>query len=107
MFSSENDPHAHDLQVIRQKLINEARIGNWAEVRQLLYEGCYPDATALFVAAKAGFTQVVELLLDAGADVNFSGTDGEVSALMVAAEAGHGDVIQILLAGPGRVPART
>ena len=54
--------------------------------------------TALMVAAKAGHTEVVRVLLEGGADPNIQDTTG-VTALMAAAQAGHTEVVRVLLEG--------
>ncbi|MGB6065389.1 MAG: ankyrin repeat domain-containing protein [Desulfomonilaceae bacterium] len=50
----------------------------------------------LMVAVSAGHVQIVELLLDKGAEIEETDTDGNTS-LMKAARTGHLDVVQLLL----------
>lgn len=52
---------------------------------------------ALMLAAHSGETTIVEMLLQAGADVCKGGTDN-ITALSVAAAGGHMDIIDLLLA---------
>lgn len=54
--------------------------------------------TALMVAAKAGHTEVVRVLLEGGADPNIQDTTG-VTTLMAAAQAGRTEVARVLLEG--------
>jgi ankyrin repeat protein len=52
--------------------------------------------TPLTWASSRGHTEVVRLLLEAGADLNRTANDGQ-TALMRAADYGHVDVLQLLL----------
>ncbi|XP_048256042.1 serine-rich adhesin for platelets-like isoform X4 [Haliotis rufescens] len=55
--------------------------------------------TALMLAISHGRTNMVEFLLDAGADVNAHDNDGS-TALMCACEHGHNDIVKVLLSHP-------
>ena len=50
-------------------------------------------------ACAGGFTEIVELLLDAGADVNATASNG-LTALQIALYLGHAAVVRVLLAAP-------
>jgi len=52
--------------------------------------------TALIIAASKGYKEIVELLLDKGAAVNFQNNDGQ-TALMRAAFYGHREIVELLL----------
>ena len=52
--------------------------------------------TPLFVAALKGCSQVVEILLEKGANINFFSKKG-TTPLCVAAQNGHEQVVQLLL----------
>jgi uncharacterized protein len=93
------------------RLLEAARAGDEAGAGQALGAGVAPDApgdggvTALMVAAGAGKSGVVRLLLNRGASVNRRseaiGPGGEApgsSALLLAAAAGHAEVVELLLA---------
>lgn len=51
------------------------------------------------LAVSHGRMDMVELLLDSGADINIQDDDGS-TALMCAAEHGHIDIVKFLLAQP-------
>ncbi|XP_071442610.1 KN motif and ankyrin repeat domain-containing protein 2 [Hetaerina americana] len=55
--------------------------------------------TALMLSVSHGRLDMVQLLLEAGADVNIQDEDGS-TALMCAAEHGHADIVRALLAQP-------
>ena len=56
----------------------------------------YHGSTALTIAAEFGYTDIVELLLMAGAKINVQDDDGD-SALHVAAFKGHSEIVTLLL----------
>jgi ankyrin repeat protein len=98
------DPALHEL-------VAAIKAGDADDVSALLADGAYfdsmdgPDHVLLPIAAKEGQLAIVQLLLDAGADVN-STMDGrapdrefsEAPALLHAAAWGHLDVVELLLA---------
>lgn len=53
--------------------------------------------TALMLAVSHGNIDMVQMLLDAGADINIQDEDGS-TALMCAAEHGRIDIVKLLLA---------
>merc|ERR1719384_1838287 len=55
--------------------------------------------TALMLAVSHGRLDMVDLLLEAGADVNIRDEDG-ATALMCAAEHGHGEIVKLLMRHP-------
>ncbi|KAI9134650.1 ankyrin repeat domain-containing protein [Acaryochloris sp. CCMEE 5410] len=66
----------------------------------LLSAGFSPDAgntdPPLYCAAGEGFLGIVQLLIEAGADVNIRSSDG-LTPLMSAAAGGHLDVVRLLV----------
>lgn len=76
--------------------------GRAATVKLLLDCGTPPDSpkdqqSPLFVAAYAGFTEILDMLIATGqVDINFRGKRGR-SPLSVAAEQGHQDIMERLL----------
>lgn len=62
----------------------------------------YHGETALHLAAKYGYAEVVGLLLKAGADVEARGVISGNTAIMYAAEAGHKKVVGLLLGAGAR-----
>jgi ankyrin repeat protein len=54
------------------------------------------------VAARLGHTELVELLLTQGAEVNDKDNDGS-TALMLAAAQGHMGIVQMLLTQEGEI----
>lgn len=79
-------------------------------VKELLEAGAYPElgnwTTPLEAAAIEGYIEIVELLLNAGADVNLRVEDGN-TALMSAAALGHFEVVKRLVETGADVDART
>ena len=84
-------------------LLEAARRGDVEAVRSLLRDGADPNLaagdglTALHVAAEQGFVEVVELLLDAGANATAKTNIGEYEPLHLASRFGHAEVVRVLL----------
>ncbi len=57
------------------------------------------DVTPLIMAAQKGYTEVVSLLLEHHAQVDFS-IDNDYTPLFMAAGKGHTEVVRLLLQGP-------
>src|SRR5262245_39889276 len=81
---------------IAQVLLNAG-----ANVRATTRLGAY---TPLFMAAKAGFPKMVDLLLKSGADAKAPAIDG-ITSLMMAASAGSAETIRLLVAAGADVNA--
>jgi ankyrin repeat protein len=88
------------------------RLGCHNLMRHLLQHGATIDAsdgfgrTALIDAASRGFTEAVEILLNAGATINAKTIGEQKTALMLAAFEGHTDITQNLLNRHADVNAR-
>jgi ankyrin repeat protein len=81
------------------QLIQAATAGNLDRVRSLLAGKVNLDlerGAAIGNAAAAGHTQIVELLIQAGANVNLSNRAG-FTPIASAAYAGHGEIVQLLI----------
>ncbi|MBV8665247.1 MAG: ankyrin repeat domain-containing protein [Burkholderiaceae bacterium] len=102
------------------EMLGAVASGDVATVKRLLAEGVDPNfrptfpmpIPALATAAACGQVDIVNVLLDAGADVNlrfeFDMADSEVynsTALIWAAENGQADVVKVLLARGANVDA--
>jgi ankyrin repeat protein len=77
--------------------------GYVAVVKTLLSAGAKPSVHALNEAATAGSTEILDLLLKAGAPVNGEGA----RALEIAAHAGNTDAVRLLLASGADVDGKT
>lgn len=90
---------AGDLEIVRALITTSQKV----DVNIRSTEGArHPGATALWLSAKMGHAEVVELLLAHDADVNI--TCGEVTPMMVAIEEGHTDCISFLQVNPIELP---
>ena len=85
------------------ELVDAARAGDTALIRQLVSKGADPNEpagdnqwTPLLHAIHKHQTASVGALLDAGADANRAGDDG-VTPLMMAAGYGYDDAVRVLL----------
>lgn len=89
----------------RSVLMQAARCGQAQITRQLITAGADPNAeafcgtviTPLIVAATSGADEVIRILVDAGADVDFLDLKEGYTALMMAAQMGHADTVRLLL----------
>jgi ankyrin repeat protein len=81
------------------QLIQAATIGNLDRVQSLLSARVNLDldrGAAIGNAAAAGHTQIVDLLIRAGANVNLSNNSG-FTPIASAAHAGYGEIVQLLI----------
>lgn len=91
-------------------LIEATLAGDVAMVRSLLQSGTDPNLvyntnTALTYAARDGFTEIAQLLIASGADVNW--IDGEgVTPLILASFKGHVELAELLLANGADITVR-
>lgn len=114
----------YELKPLTYGLVAAAADGNVAEVKEALERGADPNAktwenwTALMAACSAGSPQLVQLLVDKGADVNLRSKGFPVAtsplgsrqpsggtALMVAALNGKPEIVRILLKAGAKIEA--
>ncbi len=100
--------------LLKYRTIHEAaQMGDSAAVEWHLRRGVEVDAgdlhgiTPLFWASGGGFTEVVELLCDHGADVNARQPRLGSTPLHWAAQAGRADVVALLLTHGAQANAKT
>ncbi|NEP54411.1 MAG: ankyrin repeat domain-containing protein [Moorea sp. SIO3C2] len=100
--AEEKSPEASMTTTVAQPpLITATLAGDAEQVRQLLQQGTDPNQvygtnTALIYASRDGFSEIVQILIEAGADVNW--IDGEgVTPLILAAFKNHPAIVQMLL----------
>ncbi|PZD70711.1 hypothetical protein C1752_10226 [Acaryochloris thomasi RCC1774] len=82
-------------------LIEATLAGDVGEVRSHLQSNADPNTThntntALTYAARDGYTEIAQLLIDAGAEVNWIDREG-VTPLILASLKGHTKIAQLLL----------
>jgi len=83
-------------------LVDAAAGGEYAKVYNLLSNGASPNSTyqgtpALLWGSEKGHLNVVELLINKGADVNKKDASTNMTALMVAASEGHEKIVNLLV----------
>lgn len=93
--------------MIQKTLLDAARAGDRHAVASHLESGVAPDErggggeTALMLAAAKGATDVIEMLIARGADVNATTAVGN-TALMMAAARGHVATVRVLVESGAR-----
>lgn len=99
MFPDRSTCNAPSMDPRGNSLIAAAQLGDIVKVRELLQAGISANTkcgwTPLTKAAGSGHVEVVQLLLQKGADVNMTG--GGSTALMRAALYGDSEIVRILL----------
>src|SRR6516162_981008 len=91
-------------QDINEELLEAVRKGDAPSVEVLIAKGANVNAswrygeTPLFFACDPGFTPVVKVLLEHGAEVNIKDTFYGMTPVARAAEKEHFDIVKILLA---------
>lgn len=85
----------------KSPLIEATLAGNVAGVRSHLQANADPNTvhntnTALTYAARDGYTEIAQLLIDAGAEVNWIDREG-VTPLILASLKGHTEIAQLLM----------
>ena len=93
----------------QEQLVRAAYAGHVETVKMLLNDGVNPDSadrinqTALYFAARHGFTEVVKALLAAGAEVDKPAGHKKRTALFMAAINGHYETAKVLIAAGGDI----
>ena len=103
---------ADEQELVRERDDNIIRVSSFNDedvrivIGDLLREGVSPVAknTALLRASENGHTEIVEMLLEKGANVNAVQTNG-ITALMRASEKGHTETVERLLEKGAKVNA--
>ncbi|UCE48728.1 MAG: ankyrin repeat domain-containing protein [Phycisphaerales bacterium] len=93
-------------------LLDAARDGNIKQVRSLVERGAdtnvrdYRGRTPLHLAAARGYTDIAELLVKGGADINAKSDTAEATALILAIQNGHTDTAKLLVAKGAEINAK-
>ena len=94
-----------DDQELNEALVDAARYGEMDEVRDFLTRGARADAgDGLLYAAANGHEEIVQVLLEFGADVNKANVQGS-TALHWACLNGHVSIVQLLIDKGGNASA--
>jgi hypothetical protein len=95
-----------------EELLNQGAVVNSSEAWSRMYVDYHPGMylqteplSMLEVAATLGYTDIVRLLIDAGADLEASPTVTQRTALHRAAANGHAEVVQLLVDAGAKVDA--
>ena len=97
---------------MNEELIVASMDGNFNIVNELLKKGAYVNTknnsgeTALIKASEKGHKDLVDLLLNRGADCNASTYDDGYTPLHSAASSGHKDIVNLLLSRGASVETR-
>src|SRR4028119_251755 len=114
-YRSKNPPDSSGRSVNLNKdvlLLQAAQSGNFTQLQAILAQGANVDATdrdgttAVMFAAGQGYTEIVRVLLEAGANLNLPRKLYGLTALMLAAAANQVDVLQTLVATGADVNAK-
>lgn len=89
-----------------QALLNAENWKGASQEKSAIRKGVLRSGAVLALATKANFVDIVQLLVDAGVDINYQDEQGE-TALHVAARFGHDACAKILLHGTGEQKANT
>ncbi|KAJ5423929.1 Glycerophosphoryl diester phosphodiesterase [Penicillium cf. griseofulvum] len=87
-------------------LLDAEHQNNPSQERRIIRKQVSKSSAVLALATKANFIDIVQLLVDAGVDINYQDEQGE-TALHVAARFGHDKCAQILLDGSADQKADT
>ena len=95
-----------------QALLDAVRDGKSEQVKSLIEKGAnmntrdYQGRTPLHLAAAKGYTDIAELLVKGGADINAKSDNLGTTALIVAIQNGHRDTVKVLVANGADVNAK-
>ena len=90
-------------------MLEAAKFGDIAQAREAIKRGARLNSglnsEALAMASMKGYTDIVKLLVENGADVNKKGANG-LTALMLASSGGYLDIVEILIKNGADVNAK-
>ncbi|MGF1677259.1 MAG: ankyrin repeat domain-containing protein, partial [Rivularia sp. (in: cyanobacteria)] len=84
-------------------LLEAARSGDIKRVQNFLSAGASPSVsdgdgtTALMFAANSGYTEIVRILIDSGANINYQRKSYGLTALMLACATNKLDIVRLLI----------
>jgi hypothetical protein len=84
------------LEIIEEDINKLARVADFLTEDFIRTKGLSEDYSLLHLAAMAGLSEVVELILSSGADVDIKNTKGQ-TPLYCAAKSGHEGVVEVLV----------
>ncbi len=111
LLCNENISEDNDVELVRELIKAGANVNTRCDYNNydkvFTYNSRHGGETPLMVAARGGSAEIVQMLIDAGADVNAQNEkNNNQTALILATREGHAEVVKVLLAAGADKTAR-